>query len=195
MACLPLIFKPAVQVATSQSGPERRRFWNQGLPGRPVAGTTLNTSTCRGGEFTGPVTGSGVSIQFPRCPRHGEIGRSIAYSCPERRAIEGSEISHKFALAFSPSSPTARFTSSPMAGRRQWHTQSEFAARKLRHYSPSKCRTTLRRCAAARCSNRYTPCHVPSARCPLSTGIESCVRVSAARMCAGMSSGPSQVCR
>ncbi len=58
-----------------------------------------------------------------------------------------------------------------------------------------KCSTTLRRCGRARCSNRYTPCQVPSASLPLCTGIESCVAVSADRMCDVMSSGPSAVCR
>ena len=60
--------------------------------------------------------------------------------------------------------------------------------------SPITCSATSRRCGLRRCSTRNTPCQTPSMSAPPMIGIESCVCVSAARICAGMSSGPSLSC-
>jgi hypothetical protein len=60
--------------------------------------------------------------------------------------------------------------------------------------SPMTFSAILRFGGFRRCSKRKMPCHVPSAICPPRTGIDSCVCVSALRMCAGMSSGPSSLC-
>ncbi len=53
----------------------------------------------------------------------------------------------------------------------------------------------MRRCGARRCSQRKSPCQVPSSNRPPLTGITSELLVSAMRICAGMSSGPSAVWR
>ena len=60
-------------------------------------------------------------------------------------------------------------------------------------HSPSRCSVMRRSRPRARCSNRKMPCQRPRSGCPPATGIDRCVAVSAARMCAGMSSEPSCV--
>ena len=62
-------------------------------------------------------------------------------------------------------------------------------------HPPMTWTTMLRLCGDLRCSNRYSPCQVPSARWPLMTGTVRLVCVMLARMCDVMSSGPSSVCR
>ena len=60
-------------------------------------------------------------------------------------------------------------------------------------HSPIRCRVMRRSRPRARCSNRKMPCQRPRSGWPATTGIDRCVVVSAARMCAGMSSEPSCV--
>src|SRR6185312_6888665 len=75
--------------------------------------------------------------------------------------------------------------------------EADDAARAV-HDPVSQCPTTvtvsLRWCGAVRCSQRYTPCQVPSAGLPPCTGTETLAPVRIDRTCAGMSSGPSASC-
>ena len=54
--------------------------------------------------------------------------------------------------------------------------------------------TIVRRCGAARCSNRKIPCQVPSCIRPRPIGTTSLVCVRTMRRCEVVSSGPSAVC-
>jgi enoyl-CoA hydratase len=67
-------------------------------------------------------------------------------------------------------------------------------ARPLSGYSPQSVTSSDRAPPSSRCSHRYTPCQVPSAKSPSRTGRVSDGPSSEALMCAGMSSGPSIVC-
>ena len=60
-------------------------------------------------------------------------------------------------------------------------------------YSPARCNTKHRRCGLTLCSNKNTPCHLPSASRPAFTGIPSETSVRLVRMWAGISSAPSAV--
>ena len=59
------------------------------------------------------------------------------------------------------------------------------------HASPITVTTIERECGALRCSYRYTPCQVPSARRPPLTGNVWLLAVTTVRAWAAMSSGPS----